>query len=139
MLSNTASAEPPSILSPSILSPGSLSPSSTPSLKPEARPSLDSALHVTSGTPPAQLSLFRNAQFPRHYLSIEDHRLYPFTIEAKPLFDRYAALLNIPLSDYTFANNIIWLSQKSGFYQIVEDCFCLFSLNGVNRKFKRFF
>lgn len=115
MLSNTASAEPPS---------------STPSLKPEARSSLDPALDVTSGTPPAQLSLFRNAQFPRHYLSIEDHRLYPFTIEAKPLFDRYAALLNIPLSDYTFANNIIWLSQKSGFYQIIEDCFCLFSLNG---------
>ncbi len=76
------------------------------------------------------LTLHRNESFPRHYLAIEGQRLYPFTIEAKPLFDRYAAALGIPLSDYTFANNIIWLSQKSGFYQIIEDCFCLFSLNG---------
>jgi hypothetical protein len=76
------------------------------------------------------LTLHRHASFPRHYLAIEGHRLYPFTIEAKPLFDRYAAALGVPLSDYTFANNIIWLSQKSGFYQIIEDCFCLFSLNG---------
>ncbi len=76
------------------------------------------------------LTLHRNESFPRHYLAIEGQRLYPFTIDAKPLFDRYAAALGIPLSDYTFANNIIWLSQKSGFYQIIEDCFCLFSLNG---------
>ena len=76
------------------------------------------------------LTLHRNESFPRHYLAIEGQRLYPFTIEAKPLFDRYAAAVGIPLSDYTFANNIIWLSQKSGFYQIIEDCFCLFSLNG---------
>jgi hypothetical protein len=68
--------------------------------------------------------------FPRHYLSIEDQRLYPFTIHAKPLFDRYARRILTPLSDYTFANNFIWLSQRSGFYQIIEDCFCLFSLNG---------
>ncbi|MHB8623405.1 MAG: DUF2156 domain-containing protein [Sulfuricaulis sp.] len=68
--------------------------------------------------------------FPRHYLAIENHRLYPFTIEAKALFDRYIKLIEAPLSDYTFANNVIWLSQKSGFYQIIEDCFCLFSLNG---------
>ncbi len=68
--------------------------------------------------------------FPRHYLSIEGHRLYPFTIDAKGTFDRYARFIPAPLSDYTFANNIIWLSQKSGFYQIIEDCFCLFSLNG---------
>ena len=68
--------------------------------------------------------------FPRHYLSIEDQRLYPFTLHAKPLFDRYAQRIGTPLSDYTFANNFIWLSQRSGFYQIIEDCFCLFSLNG---------
>src|SRR5438045_2212288 len=66
--------------------------------------------------------------FPRHYLAIESQRLYPFTIEAKHTFDHYARLIQAPLSDYTFANNIIWLSQKSGFYQIIEDCFCLFSL-----------
>jgi hypothetical protein len=80
--------------------------------------------------PAPLLSLHRNESFPRHYLAIEGQRLYPFTIEAKSLFDRYAAAAGIPLSDYTFANNIIWLSQKSGFYQIIEDCFCLFSLNG---------
>lgn len=68
--------------------------------------------------------------FPRHFLSVEDQRLYPFTLHAKPLFDRYARLIATPLSDYTFANNFIWLSQRSGFYQIIEDCFCLFSLNG---------
>lgn len=68
--------------------------------------------------------------FPRHYLSIDDQRLYPFTIHARPLFHRYASLIAAPLSDYTFANNFIWLSQRSGFYQIIEDCFCLFSLNG---------
>jgi uncharacterized protein len=66
----------------------------------------------------------------RHFLSIEGHRLYPFTIDAKPIFDCYLRQIATPLSDYTFANNIIWLSQKSGFYQIIEDCFCLFSLNG---------
>lgn len=72
----------------------------------------------------------RPEQFPRHYLAVENHRLYPLTIEAKSLFDHYVNLIEAPLSDYTFANNIIWLSQKSGFYQIIEDCFCLFSLNG---------
>jgi hypothetical protein len=67
---------------------------------------------------------------PRHYLAVEGHRLYPFTIGARPEFERYVRQVPAPLSDYTFANNIIWLSQKSGFYQIIEDCFCLFSLNG---------
>lgn len=119
MLSKTAPAEPPST---------EFSTESSKEL--ETRLSPQPSPNVAAGTPPAQLSLFRNAQFPRHYLSIEDHRLYPFTIETKPIFDRYAAMLSIPLSDYTFANNVIWLSQKSGFYQIIEDCFCLFSLNG---------
>lgn len=76
------------------------------------------------------LALPTNEYFPKHYLAIEGHRLYPFTVEAKPLFDHYVQYIQAPLSDYTFANNIIWLSQKSGFYQVIEDCFCLFSLNG---------
>jgi len=83
-----------------------------------------------AAAPGAVLALHSNPVFPRHYLAIEGHRLYPFTIEAKPIFDRYLRHINAPLSDYTFANNIIWLSQKSGFYQIIEDCFCLFSLHG---------
>jgi len=89
--------------------------------------------HPETTQPPAPaaiLALHRNELFPRHYLVIENHRLYPLTIEAKSLFDRYAGLIETPLSDYTFANNIIWLSQKSGFYQIIEDCFCLFALHG---------
>ncbi|MEK7759510.1 MAG: phosphatidylglycerol lysyltransferase domain-containing protein, partial [Pseudomonadota bacterium] len=36
----------------------------------------------------------------------------------------------VALSDYSFANNVIWLAQASGFYQIIEGCFCLFALNG---------
>lgn len=82
-------------------------------------------------SPPSPvLTLHHNEYFPKHYLAIEGHKLYPFTIDAKPVFDRYVRYIETPLSDYTFANNIIWLSQKSGFYQIIEDCFCLFSLNG---------
>jgi len=76
------------------------------------------------------VALVQNQPLPRHYLSIEGHRLYPFTIDAKSVFERYVRRIAAPLSDYTFANNIIWLSQKSGFYQIIEECFCLFSLNG---------
>ena len=84
-------------------------------------------------TPPMPANVIplpSNKLSPRHYLAVENFRLYPFTIDAKSLFDRYIKLIEAPLSDYTFANNIIWLSQKSGFYQIIEDCFCLFSLNG---------
>lgn len=75
-------------------------------------------------------SILASPALPRHYLSIEGYRLYPFTIDTKPLFEQYARAIPAPLSDYTFANNFIWLSQKSGFYQVIEDCFCLFSLNG---------
>lgn len=93
--------------------------------------SSDSSL-VWKHAAPAQnlLSLHTNNTFPGRYLAIEGYRLYPFTIDAKPLFDSYLERIEAPLSDYTFANNIIWLSQMSGFYRIIEDCFCLFSLNG---------
>lgn len=76
------------------------------------------------------LSVLTNDYFPRNYLAIEGQRLYPFTVAVKPLFERYQAINQVPLSDYTFANNIIWMSRQSGFYQIIEECFCLFSLNG---------
>ncbi|HEY8554888.1 MAG TPA: hypothetical protein VIL43_10155 [Burkholderiales bacterium] len=78
--------------------------------------------------PPAAVG--SSALPPRHYLAVESYRLYPFTILTKPLFERYAQTIAAPLSDYTFANNFLWLSQRSGFYQIIEDCSCLFSLNG---------
>lgn len=66
----------------------------------------------------------------RRYLVAGKYRLYPFDSSAKPAFDAAAARLGVTLSDYSFANNVIWLAQASGFYQIIENCFCLFALNG---------
>ncbi|MCL5801068.1 MAG: phosphatidylglycerol lysyltransferase domain-containing protein [Gammaproteobacteria bacterium] len=83
-----------------------------------------------NSTPDNVLTLHVNTAFPNRYLAIEGHKLYPFTTDIKPLFETYQRRSQVPLSDYTFANNIIWLSQKSGFYQIIEDCFCLFCLTG---------
>ena len=76
------------------------------------------------------LTVLSNDLFPKSYLAISGYRLYPFTIDTKALFERYQQSLQIPISDYTFSNNIIWLSRMSAFYQIIEECFCLFSLNG---------
>jgi hypothetical protein len=66
----------------------------------------------------------------RRYLAAGKYRLYPFDHSAKPYFDAACARLNVALSDYSFANNVIWLAQSSGFYQIIEGCFCLFALTG---------
>ncbi|MEQ6340913.1 MAG: phosphatidylglycerol lysyltransferase domain-containing protein [Gammaproteobacteria bacterium] len=84
----------------------------------------------TDRTSVRNIAVLSNELFPKNYLAIEGYRLCPFTIEVKPLFNRYQQHLQVTLSDYTFANNIIWLSRMSAFYQIIEDCFCLFSLNG---------
>ena len=93
---------------------------------------LDNRLRWSDALPASSpsLTLHVNKTFPNRYLAIEDHKLYPFTIDLKPLFESYLSRAQVPLSDYTFANNIIWLSQKSGFYQIIDDCFCLFCLTG---------
>jgi len=96
----------------------------------EPPPALTEKYITDRHVPAPILTLHSNELLPRHYLAVENHRLYPFTIDARPLFDHYVRHIPTPLSDYTFANNIIWLSQKSGFYQVIEDCFCLFSLNG---------
>ncbi|HCU53955.1 MAG TPA: ribonuclease HII [Gammaproteobacteria bacterium] len=66
----------------------------------------------------------------KRYLAAGKYRLYPFDQSAKPYFDAACARVNVALSDYSFANNIIWFGQASGFYQIIEGCFCLFSLTG---------
>jgi hypothetical protein len=66
----------------------------------------------------------------KRYLVAGKYRLYPFDHSAKPYFDAACARLNVALSDYSFANNVIWLAQASGFYQIIEGCYCLFALNG---------
>ncbi|MHB1565511.1 MAG: DUF2156 domain-containing protein [Acidiferrobacter sp.] len=72
----------------------------------------------------------RRAEPPIRYLVSGKYRLYPFDNNAKPYFDEAAARLGVALSDYSFANNVIWLCQASGFYQIIDGCFCLFGLSG---------
>jgi hypothetical protein len=66
----------------------------------------------------------------RRYLGAGKYRLYPFDQSAQPYFEAACAQRGVALSDYSFANNIIWLAQSSGFYQIIEGCFCLFALTG---------
>jgi len=67
----------------------------------------------------------------RSWLEASGYRLLPFDLKARAHFE--AALSEVPtarLSDYSFANNMIWLTLSSGFWQIIEDCFCLFMLSG---------
>ncbi|MHB8347632.1 MAG: DUF2156 domain-containing protein [Acidiferrobacterales bacterium] len=72
----------------------------------------------------------RQDSAPKRYLVAGKYRLYPFDRSAKAYFDDACTRGNVALSDYSFANNVIWLAQASGFYQIIEGCFCLFALNG---------
>ncbi len=64
------------------------------------------------------------------FLSAGEHRLLPVSIDAKPLFDSHVAACDFLVADLSFSNNFMWLSRMSGFYQLIDDCFCLFSLNG---------
>ena len=63
-------------------------------------------------------------------LRVGEHALLPLTIDSKAVFDHYVRAMGGVVADLSFTNNFIWLSRMSGFYQIVHDCFCLFSLNG---------
>jgi hypothetical protein len=92
-------------------------------------------LSLVQHAPPATLPaatgpVARNESPVKRYLAAGKYRLYPFDHSAKPYFDAACARVNVALSDYSFANNIIWFGQASGFYQIIEGCFCLFSLTG---------
>ncbi len=69
-------------------------------------------------------------QFSRCHLSIGDYQLTPLTIESKGVFDHYLSSTDCVVSDLSFTNNFIWMNRMSGFYLIIDDCFCLFSLNG---------
>ncbi len=62
-------------------------------------------------------------------LTINNYALKHFNLETKELMDHYLAIIDIDVSDYTFASNYIWLSSATGFYAIVNDTFCLFILN----------
>ncbi len=61
-------------------------------------------------------------------LSIGNYTLKHFDIQAKEQMDHYLELINLDISDYTFACNYIWLSTASGFYTIINDTFCFFIL-----------
>lgn len=59
-------------------------------------------------------------------LSVSNYTLQHFDLKAKEEMDKYLKLINVDVSDYTFAGNYIWLSTATGFYTIVNDTFCLF-------------
>lgn len=61
-------------------------------------------------------------------LSVSNYTLKHFNLNAKEVMQEYLDLINVDISDYTFACNYIWLSTASGFYTIVNNTFCLFIL-----------
>jgi uncharacterized protein len=63
-------------------------------------------------------------------LTVNEQVLKPLTLEVKPVMEKYLSRLDIDLSDYTFAANYIWLANSSGFYAIINKCFCLFIMTG---------
>ena len=63
-------------------------------------------------------------------LAVNEHILMPLTLDIKPILEKYIAKLDVDLSDYTFAANYIWLANSSGFYAIINKCFCLFVMTG---------
>lgn len=63
-------------------------------------------------------------------LTVNEQILMPFTTDTKPVIEKYLAKLDVDLSDYTFAANYIWLANSSGFYAIINKCFCLFVMSG---------
>jgi hypothetical protein len=62
-------------------------------------------------------------------LTVSNYTLKHFDLKAKDVMDKYLGVINVDISDYTFAGNYIWLSTATGFYAIVNDTFCLFILN----------
>ncbi len=63
-------------------------------------------------------------------LVINKQKLKPFTFKTKELFEAHLSKVNVDISDYTFAANYIWLGSSSGFYAIINKCFCLFVMTG---------
>ncbi len=63
-------------------------------------------------------------------LIVNKRTLKPFEMSTRPLIESYLKKLHVDLSDYTFASNYIWLSSSSGFYAIIDKCFCLFVMTG---------
>ncbi len=63
-------------------------------------------------------------------LTVGNHLLKPFTMETKAVLESYLTKLEVAISDYTFAANYIWLANSSGFYAVINRCFCLFVMTG---------
>ncbi|EDZ63506.1 protein belonging to UCP018688 [Sulfurimonas gotlandica GD1] len=63
-------------------------------------------------------------------LTVKKQTLKPFTLDSKPIIEKYLSKLDVDLSDYTFAANFIWLANSSGFYAVINKCFCLFVMTG---------
>jgi len=63
-------------------------------------------------------------------LQVGDISLKPFTLDSKDVLEKYLAKMEVDISDYTFAANYIWLANSSGFYAIINKCFCLFVMSG---------
>lgn len=63
-------------------------------------------------------------------LTVNKQKLKRFSIATKPIMEKYLSKLEVDLSDYTFAANYIWLANSSGFYAIINKCFCLFIMTG---------
>jgi len=63
-------------------------------------------------------------------LMVNEQILTPFTMESKQVIEKYLGKLEVEVSDYTFAANYIWLANSSGFYAIINKCFCLFVMSG---------
>ena len=61
-------------------------------------------------------------------LKIEQYELLSFDMTAKPIMDKYLAMLELDTSDYTFAANYLWMNNSTGFYTVINDAFCLFLL-----------
>lgn len=63
-------------------------------------------------------------------LTVNKQTLKPFGPNTKPVIEKYLSDLDVDISDYSFAANYIWLSNSSGFYAIINKCFCLFVMTG---------
>lgn len=63
-------------------------------------------------------------------LTVNKQKLKRFTIATKPVMEKYLSKIDVDLSDYTFAANYIWLANSSGFYTVINKCFCLFIMTG---------
>ncbi|EQB35592.1 ribonuclease HII [Sulfurimonas hongkongensis] len=63
-------------------------------------------------------------------LTVNRKKLKKFTIDTRPIMEKYLSRVDAELSDYTFAANFIWLANSSGFYAVINKCFCLFVMTG---------